>query len=340
MEAPFIMTIEDLLSYAEANASSLVTYGGDCKHCPRCKDCVVKSRDSYIEALLHMNGDATRFPGLLRVAQRHKSALYLVPSEVYKRVYGLFSPFLPCPFDSKRILGNLDSIRKVYELLTDENSKTTFLNVLMYRLTTEADYVFRALSMQPEFFIRPFSGLGAEEVFVDCGAYNGDTFVGYCKYNHTPRAAYLFEPDLQNLNALNYTVSEYKDVQLHVIDKGVSDKPGVQYFAQGQKTSSRCLEKEEKGSVKLVMTSIDDSVEEDVTFIKLDVEGAEKNALLGAREHILRTYPNLAVCVYHYVPDLWEIPLSIHEWFPEYDRFELHHHTTTFAETVLYVYRQ
>ena len=81
--------------------------------------------------------------------------------------------------------------------------------------------------------------------------------------------------------------------------------------------------------------SIDYFVKEPVTFIKLDVEGAEYQALLGA-EHTIASYkPKLAICTYHKLEDIWELPSLIHEMNPEY-RFYLRHYSFAENETVLY----
>lgn len=72
-----------------------------------------------------------------------------------------------------------------------------------------------------------------------------------------------------------------------------------------------------------------------VTFLKMDIEGAELKALEGARGTILANRPKLAICVYHHFKDLWEIPLFIKSLVPEY-RIFLRHHTKLEYETVCY----
>lgn len=59
-------------------------------------------------------------------------------------------------------------------------------------------------------------------------------------------------------------------------------------------------------------------IEELVTLIKMDIEGAEQEALLGAKRIISEYQPKLAICIYHRIEDLWEIPLLIKELNPEY----------------------
>ena len=56
--------------------------------------------------------------------------------------------------------------------------------------------------------------------------------------------------------------------------------------------------------------------EETPTYIKMDIEGFELDALAGAGECIRRCRPKLALCVYHRPDHLWRIPLAMHELLP------------------------
>ena len=69
----------------------------------------------------------------------------------------------------------------------------------------------------------------------------------------------------------------------------------------------------------------------------MDIEGAEQNALEGAKDIILRNKPKLAICLYHKPEDLWEIPLYIHSLVPEY-KIYIRHHSHTNEETVMYAH--
>jgi FkbM family methyltransferase len=194
--------------------------------------------------------------------------------------------------------------------------------------------------MLPQYFIPSFQKLGREEVYVDCGAFIGDSFETYCQYNAPPQSAYLFEPDSKNLSQMKQALKKYeKDTQIHYIDKGVYHFTGTLFFNGGRGGQSCLTETPEKESVQLDVMTIDDAVEEEISFIKMDIEGSEQAALRGANRHIVSSYPRLAVCIYHGISDLWEIPLLIRDLFPEYNRYSLCHHDRSTSETVLYVYR-
>ena len=92
----------------------------------------------------------------------------------------------------------------------------------------------------------------------------------------------------------------------------------------------------ENGKETIEAASIDQMCGlEKVTFIKMDIEGSEREALKGAERVILRDKPRLAICVYHKWEDLYEIPMMVKRMAPEY-RLYLRHHSDTAMETVLY----
>ena len=78
-----------------------------------------------------------------------------------------------------------------------------------------------------------------------------------------------------------------------------------------------------------------ESIRERITFLKMDIEGAEVQALQGAARTVRETKPTLAVCVYHRLSDLWRIPLYLHELVPQYKLY-LRHYTDMPTETVCY----
>lgn len=72
-----------------------------------------------------------------------------------------------------------------------------------------------------------------------------------------------------------------------------------------------------------------------VTFLKLDIEGAEMEALRGAGQIIRTQKPKLAVSVYHRRDDIWRIPMLLLSYVPTY-RFYLRVYSFTGKDTVLY----
>ena len=105
------------------------------------------------------------------------------------------------------------------------------------------------------------------------------------------------------------------------------------YFDGSGTGGSRIVGKQSDSSVEVV--SLDSYIKDKVTFLKLDIEGAEMEALKGARYIIKTQKPKLAICVYHKKEDITEIPMYIKHLVPEYKLY-LRHYSDDAGETVLY----
>ncbi len=80
---------------------------------------------------------------------------------------------------------------------------------------------------------------------------------------------------------------------------------------------------------------MDESIKHIPTFIKMDIESFEIQALLGASNSIMKHKPKLAIAVYHKFDDLWNIPLLLKQWVPEY-KLIMRHYDSTQEETIIY----
>ena len=177
-----------------------------------------------------------------------------------------------------------------------------------------------------------------EEVFVDCGAFDGDTsieFKKWCKENY--KHIYAFEPDEDN----NSLCKQNLDEDIHkgkctVFNKGTWSKETILEFSKNSDEASHICE---GGTEKIGVLSLDAELfykkNEKVTFIKMDIEGAELETLKGASRIITEQKPKLAVCVYHKPEDIFTIPEYLRTLNPDY-KFYLRHYTFAAWDTVLY----
>jgi len=113
---------------------------------------------------------------------------------------------------------------------------------------------------------------------------------------------------------------------------GLFDRNTTLSFSSGDGSASHISE---EGNVKIEVATLDSVVNEPVTFIKLDLEGAEIAALTGMKQHIQDDHPKLAVAVYHYPSDFWKIPEYILSLRNDY-RIYLRHYTEGWAETIMF----
>lgn len=151
-------------------------------------------------------------------------------------------------------------------------------------------------------------------------------------FRHSKKGrAYVFEPNPAQFAALKQNLREYKNAE--IFPYGAYDQNMTLRFSDLETTDSRITD---TGTVSIDARKLDDVLQgKKVTFIKMDIEGAELAALRGAEKIIREQRPKLAICVYHKPEDIWEIPSLILSYNPDY-RLYLRHYSITEAETVLY----
>lgn len=174
-----------------------------------------------------------------------------------------------------------------------------------------------------------------EDIFVDVGCCDLSFSIrlkGHCK---TLKWVYAFEPDLHNYNKCEKAARlHFDEGVVKIIGKGTwSEKKTISFDASSDGRSHIS----DNGGTSIEVVTIDDAIasDEKVTFIKMDVEGAELESLKEARHTIQRCKPKLAICIYHKTEDMYEIPLYIKELVPDYKLY-VRHHANGVSETVLY----
>lgn len=170
-----------------------------------------------------------------------------------------------------------------------------------------------------------------QEIFVDGGCYDGETAIDFIKW-HGEGGGYIYawEPDTENQEKCR-KIFEGKRIEGKLIPKGLWSDTGELKFKLDKTASAIAKD----GDIKIEVDSIDHAINKPVTYIKMDIEGAEYQAILGAKNTITAYKPKMAVCVYHKPEDIWELPHLIHEINSEY-RFYLRHYSFGDIETVLY----
>lgn len=208
---------------------------------------------------------------------------------------------------------NYDKFRAAYDLLCDEESKRIFGELVRYKLTGKLEYL-RAATSAPdcEASILDFAHY---EIMVDAGAYNGDTarkFIAACPHAKT---IYAIEPDRRSYKKLTaYAEGETAAKVLPFRFCAWSEKGDTTFSAEGNRNSATKV-----GGGDIVLLDTVDSLGAPADYIKYDVEGAEREALLGSRETILHRRPDLLVSAYHRSEDLFDLPLLLHGQFPFYE---------------------
>ncbi len=172
-------------------------------------------------------------------------------------------------------------------------------------------------------------------MFLDVGSCNLRSTIELRNHCDTLKKVYAFEPDLRNYETCQRNKKQYELPYAEILPFGTWSEETVLRFKEDADSSSSCIS--DKGEISVHVKPIDAVVnpEERVTFIKMDVEGAELESLKGAQNTIRKDKPKLAICIYHKPEDMTEIPLYIKSLVPEY-KFYVRHHSNYIYETVLY----
>ena len=190
-----------------------------------------------------------------------------------------------------------------------------------------------------EYFDENIIHLGDNETFVDCGALDMETSMFFTErcLNAGVRGltVYAFEPESNNyLRCIgNLDYFHRNSVNANVYKKGVWDEDKTLGFVSGLGDASKVSDTGTDETIEVV--ALDSVIEEQVTFIKMDIEGAELNALKGAKRLISTYRPKLAVCLYHKPEDIITIPKYVKSLVPDYKLYVRHYSNNT-GEFVLY----
>lgn len=253
--------------------------------------------------------------------------------ELSKR-HRLYSPTVPIAgkglFTLDYIAKNEERFDRAYSLLADEKSKKTFLDVLNFKVSGKPEYLFACRSEKDEVY-RNILKLSKNESIVDLGAYDGDTIREFLHFTGGEyRRIFAFEPDEKNFKKLAKKTEGMSALSL--FNLGAWDKKETLHF---EKKAGRSSHKSETG-VPINFDSVDNVITEPVSFIKMDIEGAEKKALDGAKETIKKYKPKLYVCAYHRNEDFFALPEKILSLNPDYNIFLRHHPYIPAWETNFY----
>lgn len=238
-----------------------------------------------------------------QLIQKHKDDIIVIGTKNYKEE--VFHELVAMGIQSDHIL----------TIPSDPYSVTHFLN--------EKQYFESSLIQSQE-----------NEVFIDAGCFdfaNSLVFKEWCNGEYEKIIA--FEPDPTNFKKCNEVIKITQTERVEMINAGLWSKTDTLHFnAEGNAGSTIG----ESGSNSVKVVSVDEVLDgERASFIKMDIEGAELEALIGAQNTIKTYRPRLAICIYHKPEDILEIPLYLQSLVPDY-KFYIRHYSNYTIETVLY----
>ena len=257
---------------------------------------------------------------------------YLTLSEFALQFKEIFLPFLYLDSPEKVFLSQKE-IAQAMLLWSDSNSLTCYVEQIYHRMTLKAlDTPFTDPSKT--YFDDAIFTLREDEVFINCGAYDGDTIKVFLeKSKGYFNKIYAIEPDNNNFSKLSDFSKSLGD-RIELINAAAFNKNGSLYFNASGDVAAAVTN--QKSGTEVTCCTIDSVVKNDkVTLIQMDIEGSERQALEGCGEIIKKDSPVLVICLYHRPDDIWEIPLQIYRLNKNYN-FYLKRYSDDGWELVLY----
>lgn len=237
--------------------------------------------------------------------------------------HSVFAPDVPVAgdgiFTRKYFEENRDKFEYIYNKLADEESKKVYEDIINFKISGKVKYLYNSTTYSKDDIYQNILMLNDHETIVDMGAYDGDTireFTSYTgqKYNHI----YALEPDEKNFKKLTKNTDGMQGVSLYNL--GAWEKKDTLIFSKKAGRNSKLSSE----GVPVSVTDIDSLIDDEITMLKMDIEGAELKALNGCKNTIKKYSPKLYVCAYHRNEDLFALPLKILELNENYKIYFRH----------------
>ena len=247
----------------------------------------------------------------------------------------LYAPDVPAFGDTLFTRPFYEAHRSDFEaaraLLSDEESRRIFDNILSYKLSGDISYLLDAESDEDAIFetiIRPQTLKAA----ADLGAYNGDTVRQLLdKGDGNIETVWAMEPDARNYKKLAAYAEGEGRARVIPVNAGAWNEEATLFFdksgnrnASFEKNRSQTLADRPAKVSEVKALPLDQVLDgARVDYIKYDVEGSEREALDGSLETLKQHAPTLLVSLYHRSEDLFALPLHVKAIAPHYNGFYL-----------------
>lgn len=206
----------------------------------------------------------------------------------------------------------------LYEKLEDDSSKfllhAILNNFINYDFTSLQKTLNQKYHHYFDFDILPKM---KEEVFADIGSYTGDTVLDFikCYGENSYKKIYCYEITTDIIPTLKNNLINYKNIEIKSL--AVSNKSKTLYIDENS-TSNSANKTKNKGKIKIEAKSLDEDVKEKISLIKMDIEGDEELALMGAKKHIQNDTPKLLISLYHNNNHYFKLPKLIYSYNKNY----------------------
>jgi FkbM family methyltransferase len=242
---------------------------------------------------------------------------------------------------------NSKKFQEIYDLLADQLSKSTYLKLLKFRLTYDVNELQGMIDKQSDQYFEKFLGISDNPAFLDVGSFDGFTTLKFIESYPNFMEVIAIEPQKDNFLKCKLLFQNHpKSNQIRVVNAGVGSK-SARFRVTGSGSTARLIDSEQV-PIRLHDSLIDVLTIDEMNLpkydrngnrinwlIKMDIEGMEYDALIGASGTIKQNSPTLAICVYHSPIDMWRIAdfvMSISTNYQVYVR----HYSESIYETVMF----
>jgi FkbM family methyltransferase len=229
----------------------------------------------------------------------------------------------------KEFDANYSKYEYIYGLLQDGISQEQFISLVNFRYSYDIQHLNNFSHLEKWQYFEDFIPINSDECFLDVGSYDGYTSEEFLKFSPDYKEIHVFEPDPINMTRVNQRLKDYQNIFFHKV--GLSNKRETLRFERAGSESKIS----NSGLSKIKVDRLDDILNINATFIKIDIEGAELNAIEGMTNTIQKHHPKIAISVYHKVGDFWRIPDLILNIRSDYNIY-LRHYTESIYETVMF----
>jgi FkbM family methyltransferase len=245
---------------------------------------------------------------------------------IFWRFGGRFMDLLLLNEPPHRLYRDRDRVLEAESLWEDEESLATYRANILWRALGDPSHLPYP-APRNTYFPADILRLTPDEVLVDIGAFDGDTIrMTRSVVGSDFKAIHAIEADavsLQKMRAYLATLDSGTQAKIHIHECAVgAERCTLQFVMTGALTSKSGSDEASSQAVDVPCLPLDELfAATPVTFLKMDIEGAEFDALRGGAAIIRRDDPVLAICVYHTQSDIWRIPLLMRSLNPDYKFF-------------------
>lgn len=213
------------------------------------------------------------------------------------------------------MVNSVEKYKWLYEHLADYRSKLILNGIIRYWFELDINKLHSLLETAfSDYYDMDILQCDNNEVMVDLGAFTGDSIEDFIASYGMYKRIYAYEITPSTFDIMQNRLAKYPNIVLN--RKGVGCQKDLLYVNNGgARAGNKLLQ---AGDAQVEVVTLDEDISEPISIIKMDIEGAEKDAIIGATQHIKNEKPRLLISAYHLPEDIFDIPYLINDIRDDY----------------------